>query len=116
MRQVSDKQKIIKAAIKQAYDEIAEERAHMCTGCGTYDRLSHSHIISRSRRPDLAADKRNITYHCMDGLNFLESVKGCHTIWEHGTLEEKQALLDYDQMIAYIQEVDPSYYHILTNK
>ena len=67
MKQVSKKQSTINRELTKVYKEIANERGHYCTGCGRSDvPLSHSHIIPRSRRPDLVTDKNNITYHCLD--------------------------------------------------
>ena len=64
MKRVSDKQKNINKQLKKVYEDLAHERGAYCTGCGRSDvPLSHSHLIPRSRRPDLITDKRNITYH-----------------------------------------------------
>ena len=66
MKKVSSKQSKINKELKRVYKEISQERGHYCSGCGRSDvPLSHSHIIPRSRRPDLQTDKRNITYHCL---------------------------------------------------
>jgi len=110
MRKISDKQKIINKELKRVYKEIADTRAHCCTGCGRGDLpLSHSHLIPRSRRRDLITDPRNITYHCLGGGDR----KGCHELWE-GRVEDKQKLLDYHNNMEYILEVDAEYYYILT--
>ena len=108
MKAISKKQKTINEKLKKVYKEIAEEREHKCTGCNRYDvPLSHSHLIPRSRRKDLEADKRNIQYHCMDSF----ARKGCHTIWES---IDRDQLLDYHKNMEYILEVDPEYYYLLT--
>ena len=110
MKRVSLKQQKENRELKRIYKEIADERPHCCTGCGRYDvPLSHSHIIPRSRRKDLVLDKRNITYHCLG----VAERKGCHELWE-GSLENKQALLDYGTNMEYIMEVDIEYYYLLT--
>ena len=96
------------------YRMMAEAKDHKCTGCGRWSNqvaLSHSHIIPRSRRPDLVADYSNLTYHCLS----LGGI-GCHEIWENGTTEEKQMLLDYDANMAYIKSVDEEYYNLLQLK
>lgn len=100
---ISEKQKLINIKIKEIYKEIAEEREHICVGCGTNQGLTHSHIIPRSRRKDLETDKNNIVYHCME----------CHQIWEHG---EKQTLSNYKSAMEYIKEVDLGYYNKILNK
>ena len=59
MKKISTKQKEVKRKLNKVYNEIAEERAHYCEGCGKSDvPLSHSHIIPRSRRADLVCDKK----------------------------------------------------------
>jgi hypothetical protein len=108
MKTISKKQSQVKRKLNKIYKEIANERGAYCTGCGSsiYP-LSHSHLIPRSRRPDLVTDKRNITYHCMD----TNDRKGCHNIWES---RERYKLLDYHKNLDYIKEVDTEYYYIIT--
>ena len=89
---------------------MRDTREQMCSGCGSFSHpLSHSHIISRAKRKDLTHDINNITYHCLSMGGRL----GCHDIWEHGTLEEKEMLMDYDQNMEYIKRVDLKIYHQL---
>ena len=107
MKKISDKQKNIKRRLAVIYNELSEERGYYCSGCGRSDvPLSHSHIIPRSRRPDLVTDKRNITYHCLS-LNR----KGCHDMWES---KDRIKLLDYHKNMEYILEVDTEYYFLIT--
>ena len=107
MKKVSDKQKKEKRLLSIIYNQIALERGHYCNGCGRSDvPLSHSHIIPRSRRPDLVTDKRNITYHCLS----LDR-KGCHDMWES---KDRIKLLDYHKNMEYILEVDTEYYFLIT--
>ena len=107
MRKISNKQKKEKRLLSIIYNQIAEERGHYCNGCGRSDvPLSHSHIIPRSRRPDLVTDKRNITYHCLS----LDR-KGCHDMWES---KDRIKLLDYHKNMEYILEVDTEYYFLIT--
>lgn len=108
MKAISQKQSAINRNLKKVYKEIELERGHYCSGCGRSDvPLSHSHLIPRSRRQDLVADKRNITYHCLD----MDGRKGCHTMWES---KEREMLMDYHRNMEYILEVDVEYYHIIT--
>ena len=112
MKQVSKKQSTINKELTKVYKEIANERGHYCTGCGRNHLdvpLSHSHIIPRSRRPDLVTDKNNITYHCLD----TNGRKGCHTMWEG---IERDKLLDYTRNMEYILENDTEYYFLITEK
>ena len=113
MKTISKKQSQVKRKLNKIYKEIANERGAYCTGCGSsmYP-LSHSHLIPRSRRPDLITDKRNITYHCMDTIDRKGiDRKGCHNIWES---RERYKLLDYHKNLEYIKEVDTEYYYIIT--
>ena len=108
MRRVSNKQKEANKRIKQAYKVLRDTKPQYCTGCGRADvPLSHSHLIPRSRRKDLEADVKNITYHCLT----MGDRKGCHDIWES---RDKDKLLDYYKNMEYILEVDTEYYFILT--
>ena len=107
MKKIGDRQKKENDQLKKVYKEIKEERGHYCTGCGCSDALSHSHLIPRSRRPDLVTDKRNITYHCLS----IGERKGCHEIWES---KERYKLLDYHKNMEYILEVDTEYYFLIS--
>tara|TARA_R110002020_G_scaffold151278_1_gene328317 strand:- start:251 stop:580 length:330 start_codon:yes stop_codon:yes gene_type:complete len=108
MRKISKKQNNINKELKKVYKEIETERGHYCSGCGRSDvPLSHSHLIPRSRRPDLITDKRNITYHCLS----MGERTGCHDIWEG---IKRDRLLDYPKNMEYILEVDPEYYFLIS--
>ena len=74
IRKKSKKQNAIDRELKKVYQEMSETRKPVCSGCGTWQYLTHSHIIPRSRRRDLVVDINNITYHCMN----------CHRKWERG--------------------------------
>ena len=114
IKSISKKQSSVNNKLKKVYKEIAEERGHYCTGCGRRHgdvMLSHSHLIPRSRRPDLVTDKNNITYHCLDGIDSNGiSRKGCHTIWES---TKRYTLLDYHKNMLYILQVDSEYYNLI---
>ena len=112
MKLISKKQSVINRELKRVYKEIANERGHYCTGCGRNNLdvpLSHSHIIPRSRRPDLVTDKNNITYHCLD----TNGRQGCHTMWEG---IEREKLLDYTRNMEYILEKDTQYYFLINGR
>jgi 5-methylcytosine-specific restriction endonuclease McrA len=100
LKRISKKQSLVNRKLKKIYEEIYSERGHYCTGCGTSDSLTHSHIIPRSRRADLTTDKRNITYHCLS----------CHNKWEG---KQRVELMDYERNMAYIKEVDKEYYYLI---
>ena len=104
-----------KSKLYAIYAIIAETREHKCTGCNRYSgqvQLSHSHIISRAKRPDLTCEYDNITYHCLS----IGEHKGCHDIWEHGTVDEKKTLFDYEKNMSYIRRVDEGLYNKLRLK
>jgi hypothetical protein len=111
MKKVSVKQSKINRELHKVYKELEDERPRYCSGCGRSDvPLSHSHIISRARRPDLITDKANITYHC---LSMGDNRRGCHELWEGGLLD-KQKLLDFHKCMEYILEKDTELYFLLT--
>jgi hypothetical protein len=108
MRKISDKQGVVLRKYKKVLKEIALERGHYCTGCGRSDvPLSHSHLIPRSRRFDLTAEKKNITYHCLS----MGERRGCHEIWEG---VNRYKLLDYMRNMEIILELDPEYYFLIS--
>lgn len=86
-------------------DRMRQENAQICTGCEKVygDSLTHSHLIPRSRREDLIAEYKNITYHCIE----------CHPIWES---VDRVQLLDYERNMQIVKELDPEYYEILLMK
>lgn len=86
-----------KKVIKEA---MLRSSGGLCTGCLNRKPLTLSHIIPISLRKDLELDQDNLLLECMD----------CHTVWEHGTLEKKKALLNYQLKENYIKKVDPNYY------
>ena len=105
---VSKKEDKAKRKLKKVYEEIANERGRYCSGCGRSDvPLSHSHLIPRSRRKDLEADKRNITYHCLS----IGERKGCHDMWEG---IDRIKLLDYHKNMETILELDVEYYYLIS--
>lgn len=107
----SQKQQEIDAELHRCYDEIAREREHICSGCGTTKYLSHSHLIPRSYRRDLVAVKENIQYHCMSYLNHV----GCHSKWER-EIPGVTELKDYVQNMLYVRETDSVYFQKLLDK
>ena len=104
IRKKSKKQSAIDRELRKVYQEMAHSRRHCCTGCGSNQRLSHSHLIPRSRRRDLITDINNITYHCLD----------CHKKWERGVLANE--LYDYHSNMNYIKSVDEEYFNIREQK
>lgn len=113
MKNFSNKRQKVQNSYNLILKEIKREREEKCEGCGNLKYLSPSHLIPRSRRPDLIADKRNIRFHCMEGLF---GKKGCSIIWESGSLEEKQGMFDFEENIEFIKEVDLEYYNCLIGK
>ncbi len=88
---------------KEIDQEAIDDNKYYCWGCGSGSRpLSHSHTIAKSQRKDLELDKDNLELECLDW----GGVKGCHNIWETGTLEEQKKLLNFDRKIEYIKRTD----------
>lgn len=106
MKQVSNKQAIIKRKLRETYEQIDNEREQICQGCGRSDKpLSHSHTISQKRckeigKPELIWDKDNIEIECF-GNN-----EDCHNIWEKGTLLQKWAMDNFLRKLKYIEKND----------
>lgn len=110
-KQVSKKQVISNKELYTVYEEIDLEREHICSGCGQKNNLSHSHIIPKSRRKDLEVKKENIVYDCLSiGKN------GCHDIWEKGTVEQRENLINFQERMEYIKSNDIEYYNLLIFK
>ena len=104
IRRKSKKHSSIERELKKVYKEISETRSPYCTGCGTTDALTHSHLIPRSRRRDLICDINNITYHCFD----------CHKKWERGVNADE--LYDFEGNMRYMRSVDVEYFNIREGK
>lgn len=110
MKQVSNKQAVIKRKLRETYEQIDNEREQICQGCGRSDKpLSHSHTISQKRckeigKPELIWDKDNIEIECF-GNN-----EDCHNIWEKGTLLEKMLLLNFPEKLKYLRLHDKIQY------
>lgn len=112
LNKFSDKGKQEIEALNKVYEEIGKERIHVCSGCGIKYNLSHSHIISRSKRKDLELEKENIVYDCLGTLE----KKGCHSKWESGNIEEMMALNNFEERLLYISKVDRRYFYYLLFK
>jgi len=74
----------------------------VCSGCGTTQHLSHSHLIPRSYRKDLEAVKENITFHCLS-----VGKKGCH---EHFEGMGAPLLMDFQSNMEIIRRLDETYF------
>lgn len=68
---------------------------HHCRGCGAIRGLTLSHLIKRSRRPDLILDDRNLTIHCIH----------CHDAWEYQK-PFSLMMLDYKRNLHIVKELD----------
>lgn len=95
--------------LTKTYEQIAIERDHICTGCGSKENLSHSHLIPRSRRPDLKAAKENIVYHCMS----IGNSTGCHSQFESLDVIH---MIDFKVNFAIIYLLDKEYFWLRVNK
>lgn len=94
---VSKKQAAINRKVAACFQERLVEFDGQCTGCGTRYNLTPSHIIRRSKRPDLITEKDNIKPHCIR----------CHDKWDSGNILVMCDLLDFEDNMRYIKAVDP---------
>ena len=114
MKAVSNKQAIIKRKLNAVYQQIDNDREPVCQGCGRGDKpLSHSHTISQKRckhlgKTELIWDENNIEIECFGNRDY------CHDIWEHGTIEQKRNMNNFDRKLEYIKKHDPEQYTKLT--
>lgn len=98
-----------KQELHRAYEEIALTRKRVCTGCGTSERLSHSHLIQKSWSGKYAAMPENITFHCLDSSD----KKGCHSRWES---PECVLLKDFESNFKVIFKLDRAYFWLRLEK
>lgn len=115
IKQKSSKQMSIDDSYKdvkmELINEAQENETYYCRGCGNPANLSLSHLIRRSRRPDLTDVKENMTFHC---LVRQDDSTGCHDMWE--TMEHMIELEDFDDNMSIVRRLDPEYYWIIVNK
>lgn len=95
--------------VQATYEAIAQDRPHVCTGCGATQRLSHSHLIPKSRRKDLEAERLNITYHCLS----MGDIIGCHQKWEG---MRAATLNDFEHNFNLIYGMDREYFWLRLHK
>jgi hypothetical protein len=82
-------------------EEMLRQSGGICSGCGNQRSfLTLSHTIPISLRKDLELEPGNLMLECM----------ACHTVWEHGSVDQKKKLLNYEFKIDYIIKTDPHYY------
>ena len=93
---------------QKAKKEIALERDHVCTGCGTPKHIIHSHYIAVSKRKDLECVKENITYHCLS-----IGKEGCGDKWESCNEEKMKQLKDFKTGMAIVKKYDESHWNWL---
>ena len=98
------------SATDRAYSETLKQRgakgipeAMACASCASFQSPTNSHLVPRSRRPDLITEPRNIVIHCLV----------CHPIWES---PDRVGMTDYEDNMAVVKELDSEYYHLLIMK
>lgn len=110
LKKFSDKRQAKEREYKKLLKEMSEDPEDMyCRGCGTFERLSPSHRISRARNFDLIAEPDNVEWMCMT----FGGKEGCHDKVEEGKFDE---LDNGDEIKEYIQENDPVLYDLLVSK
>jgi hypothetical protein len=94
----------------KAFDKKYENERY-CRGCGTTNFLSRAHIIRISLRKDLELELDNMAYLCLS----INGVKGCHQIWDDGSIYAKKSLKCFDEFMKYIKEKDELLYNRLNS-
>jgi len=113
INQVSKKKAEIMKLKNKVYREIDTERERICSGCGSrVNPLSHSHIIPVGQNTKFECVKENIVFDCLS----MNGNKGCHDIWEHGSMNEKRKLLNFNERMKFIKVNDYQYYCLLMSK
>jgi 5-methylcytosine-specific restriction endonuclease McrA len=90
--------------LEEVYQIMSETLPHRCTGCGSYQQLTNSHLIPRSRSKSTITDINNIRYHCYP----------CHKKWESGIVAHE--MTDFQRNMEYIKSIDEAYFHIREQK
>ena len=101
IKQISEKQKAINAAMSEMKRDIVEHaintNQYYCHGCNVETlRLDCSHKLSIAQRPDLALKKKNITLLC----------RKCHVIWEGWDISKMIELNCFIEDLEYIYKKD----------
>lgn len=103
IKKISNKKAHRDREMHKTYNHIDQTRDPICEGCGRGDRpLSHSHVLSQAKRPDLAAEEDNIRLHCFGNYTY------CHEKWERGIPHEVIEMDDFKDNLSYIEWVDPA--------
>ncbi len=109
MRQVSKKKQKFSREYKKVCLQIMIERDSQCQGCGTYDRLSFSHLEPKSYSLRHQNNKEMIHIHCMS----YGEVEGCHNKYEAHRFSE---LDDRDSIMIKLNHYAPDYLAIIQDK
>lgn len=93
--------------VKEMYELFDFLNKPICSGCGQSQRLSHSHIIARSRNKDLEDDIDNIVFDCMEReISDEFNTEGCHTRWESFDPNKMLTLSNLSARLEYVKEKD----------
>jgi hypothetical protein len=88
--------------------QMREQGIRWCETCGRSDvLLSHSHIIPVGQYREFEDVAENIIYECWGDSD------SCHYIWEHGTLEQRQAQSTWARKIEVIKKLCPKYLELI---
>lgn len=99
---------MIKKSLRQ---KIYNERPHFCTGCGSSQNLSLSHLIPVSKRKDLENCEENIVFHCLS-----IGKRGCHECHESNNYWQMSALNDFEQNMKTIKKLDRQHWEFLLSR
>lgn len=88
------------------YERMALELPHVCSGCGTNQRLSRSHLVPKGQDSKLKAVFENLRFHCFGDSD------SCHSRWESVAFWK---LNDAYSSMEYIYSVRPDYFWLKLN-
>lgn len=116
IKKVSTKQALATKRKNDMYDRfdrimIDNDQWH-CSGCGSSENLSHSHLVPVSFNKELESSIENIRLHCKS----YAGKKGCHDKWEGRNIIEMMALKDFHENMERIKNLDIKYYNIVNAK
>jgi 5-methylcytosine-specific restriction endonuclease McrA len=103
MKKVSDKQDSINRQLGLLKKKKLKECGHRCS-CGSTFMLDLSHLISKGQGKT----------HELNPLNSVIDCRNCHIVWERGTWEEKEKLVNFYQRLKNMKIVDEADFNRLT--
>lgn len=95
----SEKGQKIASELAKVYKVVDSITSQFCGNCGS-NKTEHSHILPQGQYPE----------HRLNPINIFRDCRGCHLIWEHGTLSEVENLKDWPKRLKVIEKLEPIYF------